>query len=131
MGQKVNPLGFRLGVIRTWDSRWYAKGKQYEVNFREDYKLRKFIKDKLKHAGVAKIDERDSAMVASVRDPPGEHHLGARVLGAQAPRAMGADHSAVLSRRLLTSAVRAIIAATIGRRQARSTRLLKIMTFLP
>lgn len=56
MGQKVNPIGFRLGVIRTWDSRWYAKGKQYQVNFREDYRLRKFIKDKLKHAGVAKIE---------------------------------------------------------------------------
>jgi len=56
VGQKVNPIGFRLGVIRTWDSRWYAKGKQYQVNFREDYRLRKFIKDKLKHAGVAKIE---------------------------------------------------------------------------
>jgi small subunit ribosomal protein S3 len=56
VGQKVNPIGFRVGVIRTWDSRWFAKGKQYEVNFREDYRLRKFIKDKLKHAGVAKIE---------------------------------------------------------------------------
>ena len=56
MGQKVNPVGFRVGVIRTWDSRWYAKGKQYAVNFQEDYRLRKYIKDKLKHAGVAKIE---------------------------------------------------------------------------
>lgn len=56
MGQKINPIGLRLGVIRTWDSRWYAKGKQYQINFQEDYKLRKFIKDKLKHAGVAKIE---------------------------------------------------------------------------
>lgn len=56
MGQKVNPVGFRVGVIRTWDSRWYAKGKQYQINFNEDYKLRKFIKDKLRHAGVAKIE---------------------------------------------------------------------------
>lgn len=56
MGQKINPVGLRLGVIRTWDSRWYAKGKQYQINFQEDYKLRKFIKDKLKHAGVAKIE---------------------------------------------------------------------------
>ena len=56
MGQKINPVGFRLGVIRTWDSRWYAKGKQYQTNFQEDYRLRKFIKDKLKHAGVAKIE---------------------------------------------------------------------------
>lgn len=56
MGQKVNPVGFRVGVIRTWDSRWFAKGKQYQINFQEDHKLRKFIKDKLKHAGVAKIE---------------------------------------------------------------------------
>lgn len=56
MGQKVHPIGFRIGVIRTWDSRWYAKGKQYQINFNEDFKLRKFIKDKLKHAGVAKIE---------------------------------------------------------------------------
>lgn len=56
MGQKVNPIGLRVGVIRTWDSRWYAKGKQYQINFQEDHKLRKFIKDKLKHAGVAKIE---------------------------------------------------------------------------
>lgn len=56
MGQKVNPIGFRVGVIRTWDSRWYAKGKQYASNFQEDYRLRKYVKDKLKHAGVAKIE---------------------------------------------------------------------------
>ena len=56
MGQKVNPVGLRVGVIRTWDSRWFAKGKQYQTNFREDHRLREFIKDKLKHAGVAKIE---------------------------------------------------------------------------
>ena len=56
MGQKVNPIGFRVGVIRTWDSRWFAKGKNYQINFREDHLLRKYIKDKLKHAGVAKIE---------------------------------------------------------------------------
>jgi small subunit ribosomal protein S3 len=56
VGQKVHPIGFRVGVIRTWDSRWYAKGKQYKINFQEDFRLRKFIKDKLRHAGVAKIE---------------------------------------------------------------------------
>ena len=56
MGQKVNPVGFRVGVIRTWDSRWYAKGHQYFENLHEDIKLRKYLKDKLKHAGVAKIE---------------------------------------------------------------------------
>ena len=56
MGQKVNPVGFRVGVIRTWDSRWYAKGQQYFDNLHEDIKLRKYLKEKLKHAGVAKIE---------------------------------------------------------------------------
>lgn len=56
MGQKVNPIGLRVGVIRTWDSRWYAKGRQYFENLHEDIKLRKFLKQKLKHAGVAKIE---------------------------------------------------------------------------
>lgn len=56
MGQKVNPVGFRVGVIRTWDSRWFAKGKQYGVNIHEDLTLRKFLATKLKHAGVAKIE---------------------------------------------------------------------------
>lgn len=61
MGQKVNPVGFRVGVIRTWDSRWFAKGKSYMQYLQEDYKLRKFIKDKLKHAGVAKIEMERAA----------------------------------------------------------------------
>ncbi len=56
MGQKVNPVGLRIGVIRTWDSRWYAKGTQFATNLHEDYRLRKYIKEKLKHAGVAKIE---------------------------------------------------------------------------
>lgn len=56
MGQKVNPIGLRVGVIRTWDSRWYAKGKTYFDNIHEDLKLRDYIKAKLKHAGVARIE---------------------------------------------------------------------------
>ena len=61
MGQKVNPIGFRVGVIRTWDSRWYAKGAQYFEYLHEDIRLRKFLKDKLKHAGVAKIEMERAA----------------------------------------------------------------------
>lgn len=61
MGQKVNPIGFRVGVIRTWDSRWYAKGPQYMENLHEDIRLRKYIKDKLKHAGVAKVEMERAA----------------------------------------------------------------------
>jgi len=56
VGQKVNPVGFRVGVIRTWESRWYAKGKRFFDNLHEDLKLRDFLKSKLKHAGVAKIE---------------------------------------------------------------------------
>ena len=61
MGQKVNPVGLRLGVIRTWDSRWYAKGQMYSTNLHEDLRLRKYLKDKLKHAGVAKIEMERAA----------------------------------------------------------------------
>ena len=55
MGQKVNPIGFRVGINRTWDSRWYAK-KDYAKLLHEDFKLRKFLKTKLNHAGVSKIE---------------------------------------------------------------------------
>ena len=62
MGQKVNPVGFRVGVIRTWESRWYAKGKKFFDNLHEDLKLRDFLKSKLKHAGVAKIEIERAAL---------------------------------------------------------------------
>ncbi len=55
MGQKVNPIGLRLGIIRTWDSRWYAD-KEYADFVYEDYKIRKFLKKKLYHAGISKIE---------------------------------------------------------------------------
>jgi small subunit ribosomal protein S3 len=56
VGQKVNPVGLRIGVIRTWDSRWYAKGATYRSSLHEDIKLRKYLKSKLKHAGISKIE---------------------------------------------------------------------------
>ncbi len=55
MGQKVNPIGLRLGITGTWDSRWYAD-KDYANFVFEDYKIRKFLKKKLYHAGVSKIE---------------------------------------------------------------------------
>jgi small subunit ribosomal protein S3 len=61
VGQKVNPIGLRIGVIRTWDSRWYAKGPLYVEYLHEDTRLRKYLKDKLKHAGVAKIEMERAA----------------------------------------------------------------------
>jgi small subunit ribosomal protein S3 len=60
LGQKVNPIGLRLGIVKTWESRWYA-GKNYADYILEDYKIRKFVKDKLHHAGISKVEiERSS-----------------------------------------------------------------------
>ncbi|MCL4491700.1 MAG: 30S ribosomal protein S3 [Nitrospirae bacterium] len=55
MGQKTNPIGNRLGVIRTWESRWFLK-KGYSDQLLEDVNVRKMIKKKLSHAGVSKIE---------------------------------------------------------------------------
>lgn len=55
MGQKVHPHGFRLGVIKTWDSRWHAK-KDYAKILHEDLKLRAYLRDKLASAGIARIE---------------------------------------------------------------------------
>ncbi|MEK7841893.1 MAG: 30S ribosomal protein S3, partial [Deltaproteobacteria bacterium] len=54
MGQKVNPIGFRVGIYKEWNSRWYGE-KDYAKFLHEDLKVRKFIKEKLKHAGISKI----------------------------------------------------------------------------
>ena len=54
MGQKVNPLGFRLNITRTWDSIWYAN-KDYSKNLIEDQKIRTFLKKRLQHAALSKI----------------------------------------------------------------------------
>ncbi len=56
MGQKVNPHGIRVGVIKDWDSRWYADKKHYGDNLVEDYNLRVYLKNKLFQAGVDKIE---------------------------------------------------------------------------
>jgi small subunit ribosomal protein S3 len=55
MGQKVHPFGFRLGYIKTWNSRWYAE-KDYSKLLHEDLKVRKIVKKKLYHAGVSRIE---------------------------------------------------------------------------
>lgn len=63
MGQKVNPIGFRLGIVKTWESRWYAD-KNYADYIFEDYKIRRFVKKKLFHAGVSRIEiERSSKRI--------------------------------------------------------------------
>lgn len=55
MGQKTHPIGFRIGVNKTWNSRWYSN-RDYATFLHEDLKVRKFLKDKLRHAGVSKIE---------------------------------------------------------------------------
>ena len=55
MGQKVNPIGLRLGVNRTWDSRWYAGVGEYAKLLHEDIAIRKMLREKLKNASVSKI----------------------------------------------------------------------------
>ena len=59
MGQKVNPHGIRLGIVKTWDAKWYAD-KDYAANLHEDIKIRAFLKDSLKIAGVSKIETERS-----------------------------------------------------------------------
>ncbi len=54
MGQKVHPTGFRLGIIKTWDSRWYAS-KSFPQLLEEDIRIRDFLKERLYHAGISKI----------------------------------------------------------------------------
>ena len=64
MGQKVNPIGFRLAVRRNWDSRWYANKKDFPILLSEDYKIRKLLEKKLRFASVPRIViERASARV--------------------------------------------------------------------
>ena len=60
MGQKVNPIGLRLGIIKTWESRWFAN-KKYAEYIQEDYNLRNFLKKKLYQAGISRIEIERSA----------------------------------------------------------------------
>jgi len=63
LGQKVNPISLRLGIVKTWESRWYA-GKNYADYILEDYNIRKFIKKRLYHAGISRVEiERSSKRV--------------------------------------------------------------------
>ena len=56
MGRKVHPLGFRLGIIKTWKSRWYAEGEDYVARLLEDKKIRDNIREQVGHAGIADIE---------------------------------------------------------------------------
>ena len=56
MGQKVNPHGLRVGIIKDWESKWFAGDDKFADNLNEDYKIRKFLKKKLYAAGISKIE---------------------------------------------------------------------------
>jgi small subunit ribosomal protein S3 len=66
LGQKVHPTGFRLGVIKTWDSKWFAT-KDYAKLAYEDRMIRNYIKGRLYHAGIAKIEIERAANKAKIR----------------------------------------------------------------
>lgn len=66
MGQKVHPIGLRLGIIRSWDSTWFAK-KEYANLVYEDAEIRRFLKEKLYHAGISRIEIARAADRAKIR----------------------------------------------------------------
>ncbi|RLC28317.1 MAG: 30S ribosomal protein S3 [Deltaproteobacteria bacterium] len=66
MGQKVHPVGFRLGINRSWDSRWFA-GREYSSFVLEDYNIRKFLKKRVFQAGVSRIEIERAANKVRVR----------------------------------------------------------------
>ena len=74
MGQKVHPVGFRLGVSKDWVSKWYAEGKDYANFLEKDFEVREFIRKKLAHASVSKIQierPRNGAQITIFTARPG------------------------------------------------------------
>lgn len=66
MGQKVNPIGLRIGIIRDWESKWYAGDKEFGALLLEDVKIREFLKNKLKDSAVSRIEIERAANRVSV-----------------------------------------------------------------
>ncbi|MHB9118891.1 MAG: 30S ribosomal protein S3 [Burkholderiales bacterium] len=66
MGQKINPIGFRLAVLRNWTSKWYANSKNFAGMLNDDVKVRAFLKKKLAHAAVSKIEIERPARNAKI-----------------------------------------------------------------
>lgn len=74
MGQKVHPIGFRLGVSKDWVSKWYAEGRDYADFLEKDFEVREFIRKKLAHASVSKIQierPRNGAQITIFTARPG------------------------------------------------------------
>jgi small subunit ribosomal protein S3 len=66
VGQKVNPIGLRLGLTKNWTSKWYAGKKEYATLLEEDTRLRTYIKGELKHAGISRIEVDRAAQKAKI-----------------------------------------------------------------
>ena len=66
MGQKVNPIGMRLGITKTWNSRWFAEKKEYPVLLEEDLRLQDYIRKHMKHAGIALVEVERAAQKVKV-----------------------------------------------------------------
>jgi len=74
MGQKIHPIGFRTGVYADWKSRWYASKREFSDLLVEDFKIRKYVKDKYRYAGIPKIEierTRDEVKVVLYTARPG------------------------------------------------------------
>jgi len=66
VGQKVHPRGFRLVITRDWDSKWYARGREYAKNLHEDIRIRELLKEKWYNAGVSRIEIERIAKVIQI-----------------------------------------------------------------
>ncbi len=66
MGQKVNPIGMRLGITKTWNGKWYADKREYPILLEEDLKLQAYIRKHMKHAGISQVEVERAAQKVKV-----------------------------------------------------------------
>ena len=66
MGQKVNPIGMRLGITKTWNGKWYADTREYPILLEEDLKLQAYIRKHMKHAGISQVEVERAAQKVKV-----------------------------------------------------------------
>ena len=124
MGQKVNPHGLRVGVIKDWDSRWFAEGKDFSDNLVEDHNIRKFLKKKLEAAAISKIEIERAAdrvkgiiNVVEVKSPDLNAQLVAETIAGQLENRVG------FRRAVKQSMQRTMRAGALGIKAAVSGRL--------
>ena len=91
MGHKVHPNGFRLGVYRNWEAKWFAPDKEYKPLLLEDVRLRRMLLARLKNAGVARIEtERSSSALTITLHTPVALEKGLRFAIREGGRTVGA-----------------------------------------